>query len=458
MIEPKNKGGGSHAGPPHSSVTAAANDQATVPTQSAEPVKPVVDESVNLKLAAEIEREANEIAELKKKNDQKDKFGKGKKGKKEKKTKVKNSPVKSKETDLAVETETRCECEEDCDCERFDCVFCPCADFSVAQESIQCTVCYVWFHVVCANLRGLTGLEIEKMERWSCCTCWAAGSPLARILFGEILPDAVKGVAGVANSTTEVTLEVLAEEIRELKSIVTVSQISSGPAVSGVRQATRGSGELNCHTVGLMMKEQLNLQVPVIAARVKDVMDAGVKKIVDSYAEQKKTYAEMSKGLEEKVAKSAKINKEMVEDVVKSGNVEQAKKTEANLNLEAYERLKRKQNVIVRGVPESNSDVIATRIEHDLEWIIHETDIVKDDIVRCYRPGQRKKDKPRPLICVLKTEEMVQQYTNFGRGSKIGEGNPKDSYFVNLDLSPADQEADFLARKANSERKKQEQK
>ena len=63
MIEPKNRGGGSHAGPPHSSVTAAANDQATVPTQSAEPVKPVVDESVNLKLAAEIEREANEIAE-----------------------------------------------------------------------------------------------------------------------------------------------------------------------------------------------------------------------------------------------------------------------------------------------------------------------------------------------------------------------------------------------------------
>ena len=453
MIEPKNKGGGSHAGPPHPSVTAAANDQATEPMQSAEPVKPVVDERVNLKLTAEIEREANEIAELKKKNDQKDKFGKGKKGKKEK-TKVKKSPVKSKEIVLEVETETRCECEEDCDCERFDCVFCPCADFTVSQESIQCTVCYVWFHVVCANLRGLTGKEIEKMEGWSCCTCWAAGSPLAIVLFGEMLPDAVKGVA---NSKTEVTLEVLAEEIRELKGIVTVSQISSGPAVAGLSQATRGSpGELNCQTVGLMLKEQLHLQVPVIAARVKDVMDAGVKNIVDSYAEQKKTYAEMSKGLEEKVARSAKMNKEMVENVVKSGNVEQAKKTEANLNLEAYERLKRKQNVIVRGVPESNSDVIATRIEHDLKWIMQETDIAKDDIVRCYRPGQRKKDKPRPLICVLKTEEMVQQYTNFGRGSKIGDGNPKDSFFVNLDLSPADQEADFLARKANSERKKQE--
>ena len=39
-----------------------------------------------------------------------------------------------------------------------------------------------------------------------------------------------------------------------------------------------------------------------------------------------------------------------------------------------------------------------------------------------------------PLICVLKTEEMVQQYTNFGRGFKIGDWNPKESFFVNLDL------------------------
>ena len=35
-----------------------SSDQATEPTQSAEPAKPVVDESVNLKLVADIEREA----------------------------------------------------------------------------------------------------------------------------------------------------------------------------------------------------------------------------------------------------------------------------------------------------------------------------------------------------------------------------------------------------------------
>jgi len=150
-------------------------NESTVPAQ---PEKPVVKESEsssseNLKLAADIKREAGKIAELKKKNDQKDKFGKGKKGKKGKKGSVKNSPVKTKDSEESeVETETRCDCEEDCECERFDCVFCPCADFSVAQESLQCTVCYVWFHVVCANLRGLTEKEIGKLEGWTCCT-WA---------------------------------------------------------------------------------------------------------------------------------------------------------------------------------------------------------------------------------------------------------------------------------------------
>ena len=389
---------------------------------------------------------------------------------------VKKSPVKAvvnDEEDIdEVLYEKRCEHNDEerasCECQVFVCVDCPCGDWSVEdRKSIQCPTCCHWFHHDCIGLEGLLKEDVSKLRNWACYPCWSKTSPIAPSMTvlevlpeGEEIPELDKREKG--ESTLDDIMEemsVLKGQLNELKLISAGKGRGLSDCVAGVSPATRGSsGELNCQTVGLMMKEQLHLQVPVIAARVKDVIEAGVKKIIDSNVEQKKTYAEMSKGLEEKVAKSAKINKEMMEDVVKSGNVEQAKKTEANLNLEAYERLKRKQNVIVRGVPESNSEVIATRIEHDLKWIIVETDIAKDDIVRCYRPGQRKKNTPRPLICVLKTEEMVQQYTNFGRGCKIGDGNPKDSFFVNLDLSPADQEADFLARKANSERKKQEQK
>jgi hypothetical protein len=85
----------------------------------------------------------------------------------------------------------------------------------------------------------------------------------------------------------------------------------------------------------------------------------------------------------------------------------------------------------------------------------------KDDIVKCYRPGRSSEKRIRPLICVLKTEELVQKYTNYGKGCKISNGDEdqdesaKEAMFINVDLSPADQLADFRARqvrKANRRR------
>ena len=80
--------------------------------------------------------------------------------------------MKESEDEVEVEYETRCDCPEEpkCKCERFECVYCPCADFSVAKESLQCTACYIWFHIGCGNLKGLTGNEAMMLEGWTCCT------------------------------------------------------------------------------------------------------------------------------------------------------------------------------------------------------------------------------------------------------------------------------------------------
>ena len=46
--------------------------------------------------------------------------------------------------------------------------------------------------------------------------------------------------------------------------------------------------------------------------------------------------------------------------------------------------------------------------------------------------------------------------TRYATGSKIGDGLPKDSLFINVDLSPADQESDFQARKVRKESRRDE--
>ena len=94
---------------------------------------------------------------------------------------------------------------------------------------------------------------------------------------------------------------------------------------------------------------------------------------------------------------------------------------------------------------------------YDRKWIIENTDIDEGDIVRCHRLGARNSRRARPLIILLKSEELVQQYTDHGRGSKIGDGAPKDSLYVNIDMSPADQEADFQRRKGRSNNKEEEE-
>ena len=58
---------------------------------------------------------------------------------------------------------------------------------------------------------------------------------------------------------------------------------------------------------------------------------------------------------------------------------------------------------------------------------------------------------PRPLICVLKSEEYVATYTNKGRGERVevrslDSEDEKKYYFINRDLCEADALADFRLR------------
>ena len=99
----------------------------------------------------------------------------------------------------------------------------------------------------------------------------------------------------------------------------------------------------------------------------------------------------------------------MLTEVFRTENGDMLEKTEQNLNREQWEREVRKKNVVIRKLPECKSEDAKARFTHDMNWLTEEAGVEKNDIVKCYRPGRRSEVKIRPLICVLKTEELVQK-------------------------------------------------
>jgi len=390
---------------------------------------------------------------------------KKKKNKPRKKTKSKKSPVKSDNNQAAEETEEteeeaiqekRCDCADGdkatCEHQWFLSVDCPCGDWSVQdRDSLQCPKCYHWYHHDCVGLGGLSGDDVEKLENWMCYTCWYAVSPIAPVLQPDI---AIIGELEKKDDG-QTTLDDLRDELVMIKGQLNLMNMESPVAASSpVNQGSQKQvSSKDCNTLKTMFKQELQMQIPIIRATVKEVVEMGVNKIVEQDAAQKKSWADMAEEFKSNSTKVQAVNKDMFESVLRVENKKQAEKTEANLNYEASQRQSRRKNVVIRGVPESSSEIINDRVIYDRKWIKEHTDIDEGDIVRIHRPGMRNNRKARPLIILLKSEELVQQYTDHGRGNKIGDGAPKESLYVNIDMSPADQEADFQRRKSRSNNK-----
>ena len=165
-------------------------------------------------------------------------------------------------------------------------------------------------------------------------------------------------------------------------------------------------------------------------------------------------------------SKKAALDKDMVGDLIKKGNEESNQKTSMAISDEGYKKNERRKNIIIRGVPESKSTDNAERYDHDVKFLIEQADIIKTDIVRCFRVGSRdpvnRKDRVengksphRALIIELPTEDRVRTLTNDGSGFRF-ETEDSDgesvTYWINKDLTPAEQLAGFRARKARSKK------
>ena len=141
---------------------------------------------------------------------------------------------------------------------------------------------------------------------------------------------------------------------------------------------------------------------------------------------------------------------------------EHTEKMGISLSDEANQKDRRRKNIVIRGVPESESEVNEERFAHDIQFLVGEADIQKSDIIRCFRVGSKDPEKRaqrvkngkspyRALVCELPTEADVIAQTNGGSGHRFKVGDKE--YWINRDLTPAQQLAGFRFRKNKPKKK-----
>ena len=434
MIEPKGNGGVSHKGSPNLSDNVATQQEKGT---KQEVVKPAT------------------------------KSKKAQGAKKRSSPRVKKSPVKvpsaspledeDGEVDQ-IHQEKRCEHSDEermtCDCQLFVSVDCPCGDWSVdGRESIQCPACYHWLHHDCVGLDGLSKEDVKKLRNWTCYPCWIKTSPIApSTVVPEDVPELEKREGG------ESTLDDIMDEMMVLK-----GQLKELKMMSTSKGSVVGRSPSDCNTMKVMMKEVMHAeQVPVILAVVRDEVQKGVTNIASNVKEQVDNKTKLWTDL---FNKKTANDKEMFDSALMKAATEHTKKTSIAISDEGHQKEERSKKIVIRGVPESKSTVNEERYAHDVTFLIKEAGMLKADIVRCYRAGSNSDEKRkervkngksphRALIVELPSVDSVMTHTNNGSGFRfeIERDGETEVYWINKDLTPAQQLAGFRARNAKSRR------
>ena len=383
--------------------------------------------------------------------------------KKKSSPRVKKSPVKVPSNTVLgddadevdeVPQEKRCDHSDEermtCDCQLFVSVDCPCGDWSIdGRESIQCPACYHWLHHDCVGLNGLSKEDVKKLTSWTCYSCWSKTSPIAP---SKVVPDDIPGLE--KREAGESTLDDIMDEMTVLKSQLNELKLMS---------TGRGRSPSDCNTMKVMMKEVMHAeQVPIIIAVVKEEVEKGVTKIAGNVKEQVDAKTKLWTDL---FNKKSVNDKDMFDSALMKAATEHTKKTSIAISDEGHQKDERSRNIVIRGVPESESTVNEERYAHDIKFLVAEAGMLKTDIVRCYRVGSKNPDKRkerekngksphRALIVELPSMDSVMSHTNNGSGFKfeIERDGETEVYWINKDLTPAQQLAGFRARSAKSRR------
>ena len=183
----------------------------------------------------------------------------------------------------------------------------------------------------------------------------------------------------------------------------------SAPSCPNNDQVDLARLESKLQEVGDAVRNHMTMIVQSVKEQEKVVTDSTrlVERVCKDQHSQKASYADMVRGSCDKMIKEVSSKIESL-PAQATKDTSEASRTMSNVFDSFMDKEKRKLNVVVHNLPETNSPSLAERAEKDQELFM---DIIKEGLnlivrpSRSFRVGKRLDDKPRLLVVSLENAD-----------------------------------------------------
>ena len=288
------------------------------------------------------------------------------------------------------------------------------------EEGVQCEYCEKWYHKKCEKIgdQMYEMLQNEDGVKWFCNKCrevdvigelrkWKAKMENGLLDLGSKLDSMGGQVEKIRKVSVDADeLEKIRSEMRTLRSEIVNKKdfIEFKKGVEKLKKDVVDKGELEA--------------VKVAVSALKN----GDGKKVDVGSEVRKTFAEIMES--ERQREEREMNS-------------RAKEREMEMKMkEAFERDKRKFNVVLMGVPEVSDEEDLNVARKMLDVIVEEIKVDFEVIGRIGRKGERQ----RPLR--IKLKDMEDRRRVLARAKNLKKADGMQGYYIVPDLTKIQQEDD----------------
>ena len=275
---------------------------------------------------------------------------------------------------------------------------CPCGKEDPDSLWVFCDTCSQWLHCNCVGLKGLKTAAVRTLKNWECPRC--------------IVSPYTQGQ----------------------------SELEESPIKGELKTA--------CDILKSVMRHELSAAVNVLKETVAEAAENAVCKatpsVVSGVVEQTQSQVAKSYAAAVDGQSTVKATQRVVEEVTRK------------IDSDKVERERRRLNVVVMKVPESQAISSGQRRADDMKFCYEQLLMERTEINKIWRAGKKDPDNSeycRPLIIQLVDEETVDYWTDDGKGYLTESG-----HWVNKDLCEADRKANFLARSERRKRTGQKEK